>query len=109
MNGKSLQILWIEKLPKLFVPDPHAAKRFIEFFNANIRNANTVKAHAHAAQEFGNWCELNGFHELRDIEPVHIAAYTEKLQNPLGAFIEAAPGRHPHALQLARCGPGARR
>ena len=85
MTGKSLQIPGLERLPKLFVPDAHAAKRFIEFFTAQIRNPNTRKAYAHAAQEFGAWCELNGFHELRDIEPVHIAAYIETLQARLSA------------------------
>ena len=85
MTSKSLQILGIEKLPRLFVPDPHAAKKFIEFFTAQIRNANTRKAYAHAVQEFGSWCELNGFHELQDIEPVHIAAYIETLQTRLAA------------------------
>lgn len=85
MTDKALQIIGLERLPKLFVPDAHAAKRFIEFFTANIRNANTRKAYAHATQEFGAWCELNGFHELRDIEPVHIAAYIETLQDRLAA------------------------
>lgn len=27
-------------LPTLFAPDPSAAKRFLEFFTANIRNPN---------------------------------------------------------------------
>lgn len=85
MTENALQILGIERLPKLFVPDTRAAKRFIEFFTAHIRNPNTRKAYAHAAQEFGAWCELNGFHELRDIEPVHIAAYIETLQTRLAA------------------------
>lgn len=85
MTGKALQIIGLENLPKLFVPDQSAAKRFIEFFTAHIRNPNTRKAYAHAAQEFGTWCELNGFTELRDIEPVHIAAYIETLQDRLAA------------------------
>jgi hypothetical protein len=33
-------------LPKLFAPDPDAARRFIEFFTANIRNPNTRRAYA---------------------------------------------------------------
>lgn len=85
MTETALQILGIESLPKLFVPNPQAAKRFIEFFTANIRNANTRKAYAHAVQGFAAWCELNGFNELRDIEPVHIAAYIETLQDRLAA------------------------
>lgn len=85
MTNTALQILGIESLPKLFVPNSHAAKRFIEFFTAHIRNPNTRRAYAHAVQEFGAWCMLNGFHELRDIEPVHVAAYIETLQTRLAA------------------------
>ena len=72
-------------LPALFAPDPDAAKRFVEFFTANIRNPNTRKAYARAAAEFAAWCEQNGLHELRDIEPVHVAAYVETLQLRLAA------------------------
>lgn len=85
MTERALQIIGIANLPKLFVPDQAAAKRFIEFFTAQIRNPNTRKAYAYAAQEFGNWCERNGLNELRDIEPVHIAAYIEQLQDRLAA------------------------
>lgn len=85
MTNTALQILGIESLPKLFVPNSHAAKRFIEFFTAHIRNPNTRRAYAHAVQEFGAWCMLNGFHKLRDIEPVHVAAYIETLQTRLAA------------------------
>jgi site-specific recombinase XerD len=73
------------ELPALFAPDLEAAKRFIEFFTANIRNPNTRRAYARAVHEFGLWCEQNGFHELRDIEPVHVAAYIEILQTRLAA------------------------
>lgn len=72
-------------LPALFAPDPDAGKRFVEFFTANIRNPNTRKAYARAAAEFAAWCEENGLHELRDIEPVHVAAYVETLQLRLAA------------------------
>jgi site-specific recombinase XerD len=85
MTDTALQILGIESLPKLFVPNPHAAKRFIEFFTAQIRNPNTRKAYAHAVQGFAVWCDVNGFRELRDIEPVHVAAYIETLQKRLAA------------------------
>ena len=44
-------------LPALFAPDPEAAKRFVEFFTANIRNPNTRKAYARAAADFAAWCE----------------------------------------------------
>lgn len=71
--------------PALFTPTPAAGKRFIEFFTANIRNPNTRKVYARAAAEFAAWCETNGLTELRDIEPVHVAAYIETLQIRLSA------------------------
>jgi site-specific recombinase XerD len=72
-------------VPALFAPDREAAKRFIEFFTANIRNRNTRTAYAHAASEFAAWCGRNKLNELRDIEPVHVAAYIESLQSRLSA------------------------
>jgi site-specific recombinase XerD len=72
-------------LPALFAPDTNAARRFVEFFTANIRNPNTRKAYARAASEFAAWCERNKLTELRDIEPVHVAAYIEALQVRLAA------------------------
>ena len=72
-------------LPVLFAPDRDAAKRFIEFFTANIRNPNTRRAYARAADEFALWCEQNDLRELADIEPMHVAAYIEVLQKRLAA------------------------
>jgi site-specific recombinase XerD len=72
-------------LPALFAPDQSAAKRFIEFFTANIRNPHTRRAYARAAVEFALWCEQNDLNELVSIEPVHVAAYVEILQTRLAA------------------------
>lgn len=66
-------------VPALFAPRPEAARRFLEFFAANIRNANTRRAYFRAVARFAGWCEANGFTELVDIEPVHVAAYVEQL------------------------------
>ena len=44
-------------LPVLFAPDLAAAKRFVEFFKANIRNPHTRKAYARTASEFAAWGE----------------------------------------------------
>jgi integrase/recombinase XerD len=73
------------RLPSLFAPDPAAGKRFVEFFTANVRNPNTRRAYARAAAEFAAWCDQAGLHEFRDIEPVHVAAYIEVLQDRLAA------------------------
>src|SRR6202521_5246605 len=72
-------------VPALFARDHNAARRFFEFFTANIRNPNTRKAYARAAVEFAAWCDQNGLRELCDIEPVHVAAYVETLQVRLAA------------------------
>jgi len=67
-------------LPALFAPTPDAAKRYVEFLTANIRNLHTRRAYARAAAEFAAWCNgPAGLAELRDIEPVHVAAYIEAL------------------------------
>src|SRR5271170_657372 len=58
----------------------HAARRFIEFFAATIRNKNTRMAYYRAACHFFAWVEQHAIGELGDIEPVHVAAYIEVLQ-----------------------------
>ncbi len=55
-----------------------AARRFIEFFTATIRNPNTRRAYAKAVGGFFGWCERHGL-SLAHIEPVHVAAYIEGL------------------------------
>src|SRR3954468_24611006 len=61
-----------------------AAKRFLEYFTANIRNKNTRAAYVHAVAEFTRWCEERGF-TLKTLEPIVIAAYVEQLQGRLAA------------------------
>lgn len=55
-----------------------AARRFVEFFTANIRNPNTREAYARAVSQFLTWCEARGLH-LRDLNPVLVSAYIEEL------------------------------
>ncbi|MBX3335951.1 MAG: hypothetical protein KF876_17600, partial [Nitrospira sp.] len=74
-----------KKLPALFTPTPNAAKRFVEFFTANIRNPNTRKAYTWAVTEFATWCERHGLLSLQGIEPVHVATYVESLKGRLSA------------------------
>src|SRR6202050_3432 len=66
-------------VPALYAPTAQAAKRFIEYFAANIRNPNTRRAYFHAVLEFSSWCEAQNFTEIVDIEPLHVAAYIEHL------------------------------
>ena len=55
-----------------------ASRRFLEFFAARHRNQNTRAAYARAVGQFLDWCEARGA-SLQSIEPLHVAAYIEKL------------------------------
>ena len=65
------------RVPAIYAPNLRAAQRFVEFFAANIRNANTRRAYVRAVVEFSNWCELQGLHELGAVQPFHVAAFIE--------------------------------
>jgi hypothetical protein len=54
-----------------------AARRFLEFFAATIRNKNTRTAYYHAVVRFFAWCDKHTIGEIADIEPLHVAAYIE--------------------------------
>jgi integrase/recombinase XerD len=69
------------QLPKLITAaGDHAARRFVEFFTATIRNRNTRAAYAQAIGQFCRWAEQRHL-ELTTIEPIAIAAYIEELTN----------------------------
>ena len=55
-----------------------ASQRFLEFFIANIRNANTRAAYSEAVGQFSTWCDKNRI-ALVDLAPVAISAYVEQL------------------------------
>jgi site-specific recombinase XerD len=69
----------LAQVPSLFAPNPEAARRFLEFFAANIRNANTRRAYLRGVREFADWCAANDLGDLIDIEPIHVSAYVELL------------------------------
>jgi site-specific recombinase XerD len=54
----------------------NTARRFIQFFVANIRNKNTRLAYARAIYQFFNWCEARGL-ALQQIEPEFVSLYIE--------------------------------
>jgi len=72
----------------------HAARRFLEFFAATIRNRNTRMAYMTAVSRFFTWCDQHQIGQLADIEPLHVAAYTF--------------GRDPDAVRLVGHRPGRR-
>jgi integrase/recombinase XerD len=73
----------------------HAARRFIEFFTAAIRNVNTRRAYAKAVADFLAYCLHSGL-TLPGIEPVHVAAYIEQLTRS-----KAAPTVKQHLAAIS--------
>ena len=59
--------------------DEAAARRFLEFFAATIRNRNTRQAYYHAVVRFFAWVDRHTIGEIADIVPLHVAAYIEAL------------------------------
>ncbi|MGE0148023.1 MAG: tyrosine-type recombinase/integrase [Parvibaculaceae bacterium] len=74
-----------------------AARRFLEFFAATIRNPNTRAAYHRAAVRFFAWCEHHGIGELALIEPLHVAAYVEQLGR---AFEKPTVKQHLAAVRM---------
>jgi integrase/recombinase XerD len=67
------------QLPSLIMrAGDDAARRFVEFFAATIRNKNTRAAYAQAVGQFFLWCERRRL-ELNAISPIAVAAYVEDL------------------------------
>lgn len=78
-NNTEVSIAGLDHLPGIIVRAGHpAARRFVEFFTATIRNRNTRAAYAQAVGQFFRWCEKRGV-ELSDVSPIAIAAYIEDL------------------------------
>jgi site-specific recombinase XerD len=69
-----------QQLPALFLTSPTAAKGFIDFFTATIRNRNTRRAYFKAASRFSAWCKARGLDNLARLETIHVSAYVEELQ-----------------------------
>ena len=64
--------------PSIEAMGESAAKAFIDFFTAQIRNANTRAAYGRNVSAFLNWIDELGV-DLRSVEAFHIAAYIEHL------------------------------
>jgi site-specific recombinase XerD len=69
--------------PALFIPNEKAAKRFLEFFTAQIRNSNTRRAYSQAVGRFATWCDRHQIFELNQVQPFHVAAFVEELGTEL--------------------------
>jgi len=75
---------------------PKAARRFLEYFTAHIRNPNTRAAYARAVGQFLAWCDKRGL-ELEALEPMLIAAYIERLTRERSA---ATVKQHLAAIRM---------
>ncbi|WP_027681707.1 tyrosine-type recombinase/integrase [Rhizobium leguminosarum] len=68
------------QLPAIVEALPESGRlKFLEFFTAQIRNANTRRSYAKAAVEFLSWCEPRGALSLEAITPIHVAGWVEEL------------------------------
>ena len=74
----------------------HASRRYVEFFTASIRNKNTRAAYWHACSTFLDACAAGGL-ALAQVEPVHVAAYIERLLKD-----RSAPTVKQHLAALRR-------
>jgi integrase/recombinase XerD len=78
-HNTSFAAAGLERLPAIIArAGDGAARRFIEFFVATIRNRNTRTAYSQAVGQFCRWCDHRGM-ELHTITPVAISAYVEEL------------------------------
>ncbi len=77
----------------------HASWRYVEFFTANIRNANTRRAYSRGCVRFFAWCEDSGL-TLAAIRSFDVATYIEALQ-----LTHSAPGvkQQLAAIRVAAC------
>jgi site-specific recombinase XerD len=80
-KGRAVSVITpVAALPAIIgVAGDQAARRFLEFFAATIRNKNTRDAYYRAVCRFFAWCEDAKIGSLADIEPIHVAAYIESL------------------------------
>ncbi len=74
------QILAAQGFPVLFAPTEASATRSLEFFAVTIRNPHTRRAYAHAVSEFSDWCKAEDVTDIREVRPMHVAAYIESRQ-----------------------------
>ena len=79
------------------VAGERAARRFLEFFAATIRNKNTRVAYYNDVRQFFAWCERRGIDGLERIEPIHVALYVEELGH---SFSKPTVKQHLAAVRM---------
>jgi len=84
------------RTPALFAGSPQSARRFWEFFTAEIPNDNTRKAYLCAIRRFDAWCAARNLSLLR-LQPILIATYIKELQASLSV---PSVKQHLAAIQM---------
>jgi site-specific recombinase XerD len=75
-----------QRLPALIaVAGDQAARRFVEFFAANIRNPHTRRAYGRAVADFLAWCDEHGVGSIAAVQPLHVATWIEVQTRALSA------------------------
>ena len=96
---KELWAIGFDGVPKIIsAAGQRAHFRFLEFFTANIRNANTRQSYGRAVREFCTWCEDSGF-RLEELNPVIIAGYIELLDKERG-YSKPSAKQHLAAIKM---------
>ena len=96
---KELWAIGFDGVPKIIsAAGQRAHFRFLEFFTANIRNANTRQSYGRAVREFCTWCEDSGF-RLEELNPVIIAGYLELLDKERG-YSKPSAKQHLAAIKM---------
>ena len=96
---KELWAIGFDGVPKIIsAAGQRAHFRFLEFFTANIRNANTRQSYGRAVREFCTWCEDSGF-RLEELNPVIIAGYIELLNKERG-YSKPSAKQHLAAIKM---------
>ncbi|WP_243787454.1 tyrosine-type recombinase/integrase [Pseudomonas amygdali] len=85
MNGLVLSSGSIQVPALISQAGERAGLRFLEFFTANIRNPNTRRAYARAANEFLTWCADVGVSDLAAVAPLHVSTWIELQMQRLAA------------------------
>lgn len=70
-----------------------AGERFLEFFAATIRNSNTRTAYLRSVGDFLTWGDIPNLTSLREIRPLHVAAYITAPCRRLYRRVRRAGGR----------------
>ncbi|HEV2651681.1 MAG TPA: tyrosine-type recombinase/integrase [Rhizomicrobium sp.] len=76
----------LDRVPALVASaGDRAAMRYIEFFTAEISNANTRRAYGRAADAFTTWCAAVGIVSIADVMPIHVATWLEVRKSEVAA------------------------